>query len=284
MEGRLRSAIESGDFYSAHQTLLSHSQRLERSGRHAESSAFLYNGILALHAAEAPVATVFDVISKFVAVTGQVPSEAGGAASFLGVLKVVLSYKDVPHSFSNFWSEFAKAASERCEGAETEVVEILLENLGDADRVAQFCLDTLPDEEQVFVLLGPHLAEAQFLSTGLTLLSSKCFASALALRDAYASANTSLEDAGTRSPNIVYRETCRAGQAANLVLFLFELLRRKGPLRDLFVQLHVRYAELLNDGLCKHAWNRVKETYWPSKQSHPVNPLASLMQSMMMNQ
>jgi hypothetical protein len=285
MEGRLQRSIKDGDFYSTHQLLLSHSQRLERNGKLMESGQFLYNGIIALNSAKAPIATLFDVVGKFLAVARQLSLEdvSESNVDYLKVLEIVLSYDDVPDCFTDFWTEVASGSVEFEEGY--KVVELLLEKMHDVDKVLCFALSRLPFDSRVFTLLGSYSSSLQVLFAGLDLFLSKCFASAVTLNESFSAAQTDLKVTKTISGIVVYEEISLAGRVANLLSFLTELLRRKNPPRDSFVQLQLRYADLLQDVQCKRRWDRIREANWPvQSQSGQGNPLASLLQSMMTGQ
>ncbi|PJF19808.1 hypothetical protein PSACC_00360 [Paramicrosporidium saccamoebae] len=282
MDKRLQRSIDDGDFYSAHQLLISHSQRLERSGKLAESQKFLTSGIHSLVSAQAPAATFFDVVSKYMSIASKCTENSVDVeAELILILQSIVRYRDIPPNYSQFWAEFAAFA---CKFADQEIVcNVLLTEVADVDSVLRFMVKCCPLNPSAFSCAGEVVSAQQLVLFSLNLICIRCYGSAKAMAESFASKN-SLTNYKTNSC-IVYEESGDAAKSCNLLVLLSELTRRRNPPREQYVQLQLRYADLLKDESVKLAWNSTRDVFWPPKQQPgQVNPLASLFQSMMMNQ
>lgn len=281
MDKRLSSFIDEGDYYSAHQLLISHSQRLERNGKHLESKKYLVLGIHSLVKAKAPAPTLFDIISKYMAIAAQVNTPEGDLeAEVIAILKAIVGYQDVPVNLANFWADFATFS---CNVADKKAVcTILLENIPDKESVLKVMLQCCSSSLETFAIAANFVNVALFLQTSLNLISMRCIGSASSFKDSFALKN-SLEGQ-PKFDIVIFNETREAAKACNLISLLVELVRRRNAPRELYVQLQLQYSALLQEESVKLSWAKIRDVYWPHLQPQgQVNPLASLLQSMMMN-
>lgn len=279
MESQLRELVGQKEYYSAHQLLISHSQRLERAGKLDSSRQFLLKGINLLNESQAPVATLFDVISKYMIISQKEAQSHPTEQELLQVLSMVVMQKDVPEAHGSFWIEVAGFAIEKCNPSALICTLLQGEHIH-KDQLLNFSLNFLSTSPDVFSTLSSHLDTSAFLWCALNLLARKCFASTNAM-----CLNRRLDDSKIDAQ--FFRETSEDAKVYNLIMFLLNLLTRQNAPRDLFVQLQLRYSAQINQQGpfdIKIAWNKLKETYWPSvtQPTSPMNPLANLFQSMMM--
>lgn len=282
MDKRLQASISASDFYSAHQLLLSHSQRLERAGKVKESTLFLMSGIMSLSNAHAPPATLFDVISKYVMLIPTIEDTSSPLEQdILNVLNVILECSNVPDNLQSYWRDYSSFA---CQHADPKkVFGILLKKNIRPIEVLELSISTVPDQSTIYSLFGPYISTNDFLCAAWTLLSLKCFGSVCHLKDSFVKSKELGELSKKVREVALYQENSCEAKAANLVTLLVELLRRANPGRDLYVQLQLRYMDILASEDVKKGWNSIRDTFWPQRQSGQVNPLASILQSMMMN-
>lgn len=298
MEARLRGAVSDGDFYTAHQLLLSHSQRLERAGKVGASKDFLVLGIRLLAAADAPRATLSDVLCKYVAVAASLFDQDGAPPAgtrsphgeeVLAVLCQALAAQPEP---VDGWRDVACLATRvaPCRA----VVEVLVDAPLDAADAVDFCVSSCASDSAAFVPLARAVSAELLLHAVLALLRVRCFSSANTLVRAYQerwradpAAAPYPAAVAAASGQDVLEEALPRSQACNLAVLAAELLRREQPPLELFLDLQLRYAALLGaDPLLGRRWGGLREAFWParhhSQQQHPnSSPLASLLQSML---
>lgn len=294
MEGRLQGLVEDGDFYSAHQLLLSHSQKLERNGKCHESSKFLFYGIMGLAKTCAPAATLFDIVSKYILIVKKLDEdnidlEAREALSqnILDILKITTGYPDVPQNLTNYWIDIAAFSLVQVAGE--KVIKVLLDNIENFEQVLDFSTKFCQSDPQVYSILGTRVVtQEQFLQVALSLLKAKCFGSCTNFLKAFLLSTCSSKEGTVVSNCKVYSEDKLEFRAVNLITLLSELLRRRNPPRECFIQLQLRYSDILNNEKVKKTWTSIREKFWPPQVATPTsgqaNPLASLFQSIMMNQ
>lgn len=299
MDRRLDSLIAERDYYSAHQLLLSHAQRLERAGKAADGSRFLLAGIKKLAAcSDTPTATLFDIVKKYMALSYEGSlTDGDDLEASLEVTRIVLEVQpsSIPGALTDFPIQVATWAISH--GSASSIASLLLEashkfnNAVIMDEACKLFLSHCPAEGEVWSLLGrdERLKVEDLLRYSFELLKLRCFASCLQLLSAYISQKgPQLQIVKSHQKISVYAEEgCREGAAVNLINMLIALLTREAPPRELLVQLQLRYSETLLEEL-KTPWNGLREAYWPSRtgpaygHSNSASPLAAMLQSLMM--
>lgn len=299
MDRRLDTFIAEGDYYSAHQLLLSHAQRLERAGKVAAGSEFLLVGIKKLAACSGtPAATLFDIVKKYMSLSSEGSlAEGDNSEAVLEVTRIVLEVKpsSIPGALTDFPIQVATWAIGH--GNTSSVASLLLEashkpnSVILVDEACSLFLSHCAGDVELWPLVG-HDGELKIeglLRCSFELLRLRCFASCLRLLSAYITQKSSqLQTVKKHQKFSIYAEEgCREAAAINLVNMLIALLTREAPPRELFVQLQLRYSETLLDEL-KAPWNVLREAYWPSRtssahgHSNSASPLAAMLQSLMM--
>lgn len=287
MEARIGRLVEEGDFYAAHQALLSHAQKLQRAGKLEECTEFLFRGIRVLCAGGAPTASIVDASRKLM----QIVSQEGLILEEEMVVELLGDLLRLAEPHGDFWVEYAGFALALPKVERVRLFKLLLDSEATAiEMVVRLALKYCSDEASVFARLAkdPKMTVETLLSASLQLVGGRFFHSALTLAQNGGGEGATVVVGSLRlypkdgplaaSSGVI----ARMQRVANLTMLLVELCRRRDPPKALFIQLQVRYADLLRDETARTSWDRLREQLWPApRQSCPTNPLAMLMQSMM---
>lgn len=263
MDKRLQLALRNGDFYAAHQQLLSQVQRLERSSRYEEALDLLVEGLRAL--TDAPLATLADVALKLFSIMEQ---HVGGVN--VENLTLLLSVQSRVGANWRATADKAIGSWKVVAGDAEKMVGILegIDGISDED-VLLWLTSASPLDADLFGRFSQVSFKAKLVS-GLTLIAGQHFKSASRL---------------CLSLEVRNDETDALVAVDNLLILLSELCRVERPSKTLLDKLRGRYGYLFDDDTCADsAWRRVEMAYWPSNTSaRSPNPLASMLQSLLVS-
>lgn len=279
MEKRVSETLGSKDYYTAHQTIISQCQRLERSGKLKEARDFALKGLTLFHAANGPANSIHDIMLKYVGLLEK-SAEVNEMAKSIGLwearqaLTLATSMID-----DRSWTNIALTACDLFEAV--DVFSILIDcssQEGFVDEVYQFAAIHFPANSSLF---GPKVVSKltakpeAVLIVAYTLLISKCFESCSIWL-------SSIQALMGQPANPLIASTDALSQAWNASFLMMELLRRTGPPKDAFHQILTAAINACSDDSINKIGIALKTVYYPvANMNTGINPLASILQSMM---
>lgn len=275
MEGRVKSALSSGDFYTAHQTIISQCQRLERSGKIEDARFFAARGVQLLSDYKAPDKSFEDVLSKYHDLLEKYLQLKDGACLKEEVQNII---RCAATFGSNSWHSVATSASRDIDAnlLLAPLIHDVTKNETEANDFFIFAASSFPQCDGLFS--KPHGVSGEtVLSVSALLLAKKCFATCYTWLQAIKVASF--------PKDCIYMELldCDGSLPWNISSLLVELLRKMSPPKDI-------YSHIVS--LSKRSFGQqtvsnllaLESVYFnvPKHADPAVNPLASMLQSMMM--
>lgn len=274
MESKLEEAINTNEFYSAHQLLISQSQRNQRSGNINKSKDILSTGIVKLSkSSQLPSPILYDLFKKYVEILERICSDSFQKPEELEELfnqaverlELILAKDDIvswEELFGRIYNIFTLKSSN---------LTLLLLKYKPKDQIISWFLSHHPNNQECFEILAKsnsndkesgEITQKVIIELIVKLILMNCFGSA----------NSFLQslDSKNRSNSGWYASSC-----------LLALAQRQLPPKDLMSSWEEKYGHLISKDLLDGFKNHI----WPPKrnmQNIAANPLASLLQNMMM--
>lgn len=310
MESKLKEAIASQDWYSAHQLLISLGQRHQRARRYPESKALLSSGLSDMCPLEAvarawpPLATVADIALKyvevFVAATNNediaLDDEEQSVAVFRVLLQACDGAKEADEKHAEVWADVSGRLLDASPALASPFFEVLLASSVPLDWKLSWCVEHMAGDKAAWGQLAAVLAEdvpcEAVLVATLHLLAQKAFGSASALLSAVLAsmrarpgiAATPIDDStGTLPSFLCFLDgpDARPLGLLNAAQVFYAICQRRSPPKILFTALRDRYKL---EGEAAQLVEVLQRVYSPQPKKpaggEGMNPLASMFQSM----
>lgn len=275
MEGRVKSALSSGDFYTAHQTIISQCQRLERSGKIDEARSFAARGVQLLSDFKAPDKSFEDVVSKYHELLEKYLQLNDGVYLKEEIQNTIRCAATIG---SSSWHSVATSASRDIDAniLLVPLIDELVKDQAEAHDFFIFAASSFPQCEGLFS--NPHFVSGEtVLSVTAMLLAKKCFSTC----------NTWLQAIKVASfpkycSNMELLD-CAGSLPWNVSRLLVELLRKMSPPKDIYSHI-VSISKRSFGQQTVSTILALESVYFivPQHANPSVNPLASMLQSMMM--
>ncbi len=301
MEAKLNEAINSQDWYSAHQLLISLAQRHQRARRYAESCRLLSGGLVSMCPDEKtwpPLATVVDVAEKYVEVFMDGNDHKDDADNeALAVLKVVLKAgsmtvdEDEKHAVA--WISLSSRLISVCPSLCDPFFSVLISTDCPLSWKLGWCVQHMAQRKEVWEqVIGSASMDGHAVTVAvIQLLAVKAFGSASALLK---SVLTKLKESG--DVNFTYIDDTTGSlpsflsfigsqdnglNCLNAAQMLFMVCQRRSPAKGLFTQIRDKFKF---DEELSSLIDVLVRVYSPQPKANPnnMNPLASMFQNMFM--
>lgn len=281
MEAQIDEALKGGDFYSAHQIILSVSQRKLKAQKIKDAKQVLITGATKLADAKQLMSTL-DIANRLLNIVTE--DASWKEDDYKCLCDMAHRIWTMDHEAAGHFVDSVVKQAENSAKFLTSFTQALIEDpLSKWEDFVNFAV--LSGEPSLFS--SENLVNKATFSTDIPfliiqLLNGKNFAASTPLLSHLSPGQeVGVEDAAGSLPQALRN----SDELSNLVQLLFVMAQRKGAPKSMFLEIKQHYAKILQDSPELTTLLTVFElVFWPSavpKRQAQVNPMASMLQNLL---